>query len=102
MLRTFRLWLIRYCEVCPQDLRYAMYIHPHANVDEAKEFWTRELSIESSSLRTYFKKPNHSPRSRNTGKDYHGTMRIRVARSTMLLWRIEQWIGFVSAHCGVV
>lgn len=100
MLRLFRRWIMEYGGVNSTDLKYSLYIHPVGDVDNARAFWTQELGMSSSCLRIYYKRPNHAPRRRNTGKDYHGTMRIDVARSTSLLWRIEQWIRSLADVAG--
>ncbi|HEV8353257.1 MAG TPA: hypothetical protein VGR24_03550 [bacterium] len=100
MLRLFRQWIFRYGGVGPSDLQYALYIHPSADIEGARTFWMEELAIKSSTLRTYFKRPNHSPRRKNTGRHYHGTMRIRIARSTAFLWRVEQWIESLARVAG--
>ena len=97
-----RNWLRRYCGVPEADLDYSLYIHPDANIVEAQRYWVRKLRIPPSSLRTYMKTHNPSPRRNNTGESYHGTMKMRVRRSSSLNHRISGWIQTVAERCGVV
>jgi transposase len=95
-------WLQRYCAVRSLDILYDLYIHPGANVRRAQRFWLAKLNLERRRLRTYFKKANRSPKRRNVGKEYYGTMRMRVRRSMSLNHRVSGWIQAVAQHCGVV
>lgn len=97
-----RNWLERYCAVRSSDILYDLYIHPGANVRRAQRFWRTKLNLERGRLRTYFKKGNRSPKRRNVGKEYYGTMRMRVRRSMRLNHRVSGWMRAVARHCGVV
>lgn len=101
MLLTFRNWLIRCCGVFPQDIIYSLYIHPSGDLVAAQSFWLKTLDIPFEALRVYFKQPNSSPRRHNTGRNYHGTIRVSVRRSTDLNHRIRAWIEVVGDRCGV-
>lgn len=102
MLLIFRQWLTEFCAVGGEDLLYSLYIHPSGNLNAAKEFWRSALGIPDAELRTYLKRHNPSPKRNNTGREYHGTMRIGVRRSTDLNYRINGWIQFIVGRCGVV
>lgn len=101
MLRVFRRWLTRYGGIRSTDLDYALYIHENADASGARNFWAEEFGIEPSRLHVYHKKHNPSPRRKNIGRTYHGTMRTTVARSTALLYRTDEWIRATVAYCGV-
>lgn len=95
-------WLERYCAVGPADITYDLYIHAGADVLGAQEFWLRKLDLEPGQLRTYFKKSSRPPKRRNVGREYRGTMRLRVRRSIYLNHRVNGWIHAVAQYCGVV
>lgn len=102
MIKTVREWLKRYCFVTSDDLEYALYIHPDADVTSAQSYWTGMLGITRQKLRTYFKKHNPSPGRKHVGRTYYGTMRMTVRRGTLLAHRIKGWIDAFSSYCGVV
>lgn len=102
MIRLVRAWLVLYCSVASDNLVYALYIHPDADIAEAKRYWTLRLGISHSRLRTYFKRHNPLPHRKHVGRTYYGTMRMSVRRSTLLSHRITGWIRSVVLHCGVV
>lgn len=97
MIRAFRAWLFRYCNILPSEIIFALCIHSTANVARARRFWSRELSVNQHEIRTYFKRPNVVTRRKNIGEVYYGTMRVEVLRSTSLLYRIEGWIKTIAA-----
>lgn len=102
MIRLVRAWLVRYCSVASDNLVYALYIHPDADIIEAERYWTLHLGIPRSRLRMYFKRHNPSPHRKHVGRTYYGTMRMSVRSSTLLSHRITGWILAVVRHCGVV
>lgn len=102
MLLTFRNWLTHCCQVPTYDFDYSLYIHPSGDLIAARSFWLQMLGIPEQNLRIYFKRHNPSPRRNNTGRSYHGTIRISVRRSTDLNYRIRGWIEAIAGRCGVV
>lgn len=101
-LRIMRDWLIRHCSVRPADITYELYIHPSADVSRAQRFWLTKLNLVRRQLRTYFKKNTRPRIRRNVGREYYGTMRMRVVRSHNLTHRVNGWIQAVTQYCGVV
>ena len=101
MIILMREWLRRCCSVSESDIRYAVYIHERADIAAAMRFWADGLGLSLGHLRTYLKKHNPSPRRKNTGNGYRGTMRMAVRRSTMLNHRIAGWIRGLAKYCGV-
>lgn len=81
---------------------HSLYIHPSADLSAAREFWLGILTLPDSALRIYFKRHNAAPKRNNTGRDYHGTIRMDVRRSTDLNYRILGWIESFVESCGVV
>lgn len=102
MITFMRVWLKRYCGVHDRDVRFRLGIHEHADVRGSLQFWARQLGVAPTEIATWLKQHNPSPKRRNTGSTYHGTMRMEVARSTALSHRIAGWIQAMRVHCGVV
>lgn len=102
MITFMRAWLKRYCGVHDPDVRFRLGIHESADVRGALQFWARHLRVAPTEIPVWLKRHNSSPKRRNTGSTYHGTMRMEVARSTALSHRIAGWIQAVRTHCGVV
>ncbi|MDR7554043.1 MAG: hypothetical protein QN157_00395 [Armatimonadota bacterium] len=102
MIRIVRAWLQRYCGVQEDDLVYLLQIHPTADLPRALAFWAAQLGVPQGQIRVSLKRPNPSPRRRNTGTGYYGTMQMRVRRSTALNHRIAGWTRGLVRCCGVV
>lgn len=102
MVALMRAWLQRNAGVSESDVSYAIYIHKDADINAALQYWTARLSVSSDRFKVYLKRPNHLTRRKNVGRDYHGTIRIRVRRSTGLNRRIAGWISGLVRYCGVV
>jgi hypothetical protein len=102
MITFMRAWLRRYCGVQDRDVRFRLGIHEHADVRGSLQFWARHLGVAPTEIPTWLKQHNPSPKRRNTGSTYHGTMRMEVAQSTALSHRIAGWIQAMRVHCGVV
>ena len=102
MITFMRVWLRRYCGVHDRDVRFRLGIHETADVRGSLQFWARHLGVGHDEIATWSKRHNPSPKRRNTGSTYHGTMRMEVVRSTALSHRIAGLIQAMRAHCGVV
>jgi hypothetical protein len=102
MITFMRVWLRRYCGVHDQDIRFRLGIHQNADVRGSLQFWARHLGVAPTEIATWLKRHNPSPKRRNTGSTYHGTIRMEVVRSTALSHRIAGWIQSMRVHCGVV
>jgi len=94
-------WLKNYCAVEEEDISDLLCIHPSGDLSAARHFWLKKLGIEDRRMKTYFKRHNPSPRGKNTGRKYHGTMRMRIRRSSDLNYRISGWIQAIADYCGV-
>ncbi len=102
MILLVRKWAIECCGVSLSDFTYALYIHEGADVETARRFWCNRLEISRRQLNTYLKKPNPATRRYNSGRNYHGTIRLSVRRSTDLSHRIMCWIRVTGKRWGVV
>lgn len=101
MTLLIRGWLKRYCAVEEEDICYSIYIHPSGDLSAARHFWQNTLGIEDHRMKTYLKRHNPSPHRKNTGRTYHGTIRMRIRRSSDLNYRISGWIQSITDYCGV-
>ena len=102
MITFMRGWLKRYCGIHDRDVRFRLGIHEFADVRGSLQFWARHLGVAPTEIHTWLKRHNPSPKRRNIGSTYHGTMRMEVAQSTALTHRIAGWIQAMRMHCGVV
>ena len=78
-------WIRNACGVDEDRLVFAIYIHEsHSeSMERIRDYWVREAAIPRDRLdKFYFK--NHRPTNRrNTGRAYHGVLRVRVKASRM-------------------
>ncbi len=90
-------WIQKYMGIRRNALRFDLYIHETADAEVAKEFWSKELGIVTSQIKTYFKRAKITGR-HNIGRTYHGVLRINVPKSTDLNRRIAGWIEGVIEY----
>jgi len=100
MILTMREWLIHSCGVNESTIHYAVQIHERADIQAAVGFWAELLGLPSASLRVHLKRHNPSPRRKNVGSEYHGTMRMGVRQSTALNYRIAGWVLALAGAAG--
>lgn len=91
VLRTFLAWL-ELIGVPRSELTYRISIHESADVEESERWWSEQLGFpQAKLLRAAVKRHKPVTVRRNVGEDYHGCLRIRVARSGVLYCAIEGW-----------
>ncbi len=78
--------------VTPERVTYRVHIHESADIRAAEQFW---LEVTGADL-TQFRQPTlkrHNPKTvrKKVGDDYHGCLRLDVARSAELYQRIAGW-----------
>jgi len=102
MVTIFRNWLTEFLHIPKDKLKYDLYIHESADWQRSKKWWAGHMNIPSVLIRVYFKR--HSPKTHrhNTGKEYHGLLRIEVARSTALTRKVMAWVEKICKQCGIV
>lgn len=93
-------WIQKYTPFKIEDLVYELYIHESADMGTAVNFWRDKLNIPKDKLRIYTKKTPLKTNRKNTSRKYHGTLRVRVPRSTNLNRRIEGWIEGMIDYLG--
>ena len=91
VLWTFLAWL-ELLGIPKTDRRFALSIHESADVRCSERWWSEQLGFPIEALSPAALK-RHQPRTirRNVGDDYHGCLRVRVARSGWLYCAIEGW-----------
>ena len=74
------------------SLTYRVYIHQSADIAAAQIFWIKVTGADPEQFRRPTLK-RHNPKTlrKNVGEDYHGCLRIDVARSAVLYLKIEGW-----------
>ncbi len=100
MVLITREWLIRSCGVDDSEIQYAVQIHEKADIQAAVGFWAELLGSPGQVLRVHLKRHNPSPRRKNIGSHYYGTMRMHVRQSTGLNHRIAGWIIGIANAAG--
>lgn len=100
MILITRKWLIQSCSVDESKIQYAVQIHERADTQGAVKFWAELLTLPLQVIRVHLKRHNPSPGRKNIGRDYCGTMRMRVRQSTALNHRIAGWIHGIADAAG--
>lgn len=92
-------WLKKYLNVKNERFRFRVHIHEKADIKNAVEYWQREIKI-CHAPKVLLKR--HNPRTirKNIGKDYYGTLLIRITKSTDLNRRIAGWTEAVINYFG--
>jgi hypothetical protein len=106
MLYLFYRFLVVCLEVRPQDIYVSLYIHENHKhrLDEVSDFWKEALKLPDLVIsHIYLKK--HKPKTlrQNIDDSYHGTLRLRVQKSSHLLRMISGTIYAINvATCRFV
>ncbi|MFD5912138.1 hypothetical protein ACFWHL_25780 [Streptomyces massasporeus] len=97
IIRFYLRWL-ESLEVERERLRFRLYIHESADVEEAEAYWTDLVGVDAGTLQgTTLKKHNPKTVRKNVGDSYRGCLAIYVARSADLYRRVEgAWYGIVE------
>lgn len=95
MVLFFDKWLRVICKRKSEEIVYSIYIHKTGDIIAAKRFWSRLLNTNIE--RVYFKPSALKTKRKNTGKSYHGLLRIEVRKSTALNRQIRGWtLGIIE------
>jgi len=93
MIKFFYRWLIKVCDIEPEDIYFELYIHKGCDVADIKKFWAKILEKQFSDFDRVRYKPNKLKSYRkNTGEDYYGLIRVNVVRSANFNRKITGWI----------
>jgi hypothetical protein len=94
MIRFFLEWLRVIFDKTLKDITIDIYIHDiqRHRTKEIIDFWTETIRCPKNYLQhVYYKKGNPKTLRKNTGENYHGTIRINVKASSTLNRRIAGW-----------
>jgi len=97
MIRLFLRWL-DLLGVDPHRLCFTVHIHDSADVVGAERYWADVVGLPAGRFRKTVLK-RHAPRTnrKNTGRQYHGCLRVYVRMSAQLYRRMEGlWGGIVD------
>lgn len=95
MIKFFLEWLEVICQVSKNDLIFGLYLHSShkGRIKEIIKFWSKVTGSPSSSFtRIYLKQGNLKTKRKNIDKNYFGTLRVSVRRSSKLNRKIAGWI----------
>lgn len=100
MILLFLKWLRTYFLIDRSEIIYEIYIHETANIESAKIYWSKILSISTEEIRVYLKKNRIKTIRNNTSNTYYGLIKVKAKKSTNLNRKIAGWINGI--YCGVV
>ena len=94
MAKFFINWLQKCCDVTRDRLKIRVGINEsyRDKVEAIELYWSNELSIPKSQFQKPFFQKVLWKKQYDHPEDYHGVIRIRVAKSTDLLRKIHGWI----------
>ena len=94
MVKIFLVWLGTICNVPLQKITFELSIHKTADTDLAVKYWQRELKLnKSNQINIRLKNYNFKTKRKNIDENYHGLIRLTVAKSTKLNRKIAGWIS---------
>lgn len=99
---VFLAWL-RLLGVPQTAIAYELYVHETRKdeIQSFKNWWARQLKIRTARIdRVYLKQGKVKTSRKNVGDLYHGLIRIKVARSTVLNRKVNGWIHGIVASLG--
>lgn len=106
MIKLFLRYLHECLDVATDEVSFSLYIHEsHKHrVDEVIKYWRKQLSLDTLAVTyIYFKKHNPKTVRKNISTNYHGTLRLRVKKSSLLQRKISGWIyGITGANWRIV
>lgn len=93
MVLTFMKWL-RLCGVSKQRLKFRVGVNEaYRNAaGDIEQYWRNTLHVQKDQFQKPFFQKVLWKKSYDNPKEYHGVLRVRVAKSTDLLRKIHGWI----------
>jgi len=98
MHRLFLTWLKSCADISDDQINFELYIHMGHGTAKAKRYWATGLNVSEKLIKTYFKKPNDSPKRKNIGEHYYGVLRTQVSKSADLNRKIAGWTDGVIEY----
>ncbi|MDK2948976.1 MAG: hypothetical protein PWQ56_141 [Patescibacteria group bacterium] len=95
MILIFIKWIESVFKIKKSELVYELYIHETANIKNAQNYWSKNISIPLNNIRTYLKKSKINTIRKNSDDDYYGLIRVRIKKSTNLNRMIDGWVDGV-------
>ena len=83
-------WLVEFCKVDTDSIRYNLFLHDNLNENAAKKFWKNTLDIQNNQFKKTYIVKNNPDRLRKS-KHKYGICRITVSR-VAILRHILAWI----------
>ncbi len=98
MHRIFLKWMLRYLPISKSDLAFELFIHERADVEGAKNYWSKELSFSKKVLKVYFKKHNPKTKRKRIGDSYFGVLSVQARGSIALNRKIAGWVDGIVVY----
>lgn len=105
MIKLFILWLIKCIRIKERQIYLDIYIHNthKERINDVIGYWSQVTGFHEDKFdKIYFKNNKINTNRKNTGDNYNGLIRVRVAKSSSLNRKIAGWIEGVCIQCGVV
>ena len=106
MIAFFIRWLQKCCKVELSRIYAHIYIHEYQKdrVNEARDYWARVSGLSPAHITgVYFKRHNPKSRRHSFNKEYYGTLRVRVKKSSGLMRQVQGWVeGVCEKDWGIV
>jgi transcriptional regulator with XRE-family HTH domain len=97
-LIRFFLRFLEVAGIARELLIFRVYVHENADIGSAQRFWIDVTQARPAQFRSpVLKRHNPATVRKNTGRDYHGCLRIDVRRSASLYRKIEGWAAAAMA-----
>ena len=100
MVKFFILWLGECCGIKRGDLKFRLGVNEQYKdkVSSIEKYWKDNLRVKSSQFQKPFFQKVTWKKIYDNPENYHGVLRVRVAKSTNLLRRIHGWMEGLRRH----
>lgn len=94
MIKFFIHWLERCCHVSRGELRFRLTINEQhkERLQPIQDYWISNLGVDSEQFQKPFYQRTNWKKVYDNFETYHGVLRVRVCKSSKLLWTILGWI----------
>lgn len=94
MIRLFLRWLMETCHVSKEHIKVRLGLNEQYNekVLDMQKYWMNELKLSEKQFQKPFFQKVKWKKIYEHPEEYHGVLRVRVAKSTDLLRKIHGWI----------
>ena len=102
LVRLFLKWIQEACGVDRERIVFAIFLHEshRSSLADVQTFWAGQTGFPQDAFQRVYFKSNKPTSRRNTGRTYHGVLRIEVKASSKELRRITGWMMGIDMSLG--